>query len=389
MRYVLWIAKEAVSQGYNVRLATSAGFLEHPFYFTLQRECKDSVRLVALPGNNESRPVEGLGGYRMHYYKMFAECYGQLLQHERPDYVFIPYLDYCVHAAGLLGSPFGAARWGGIIINPIFHLNEMGIRVPRSRWQWIKKKLFFRLLRDKALRRVFTLDRLLVRYMHENKPGLAKSLCFIPEPVELRGSQSRDSARRALGIPGDATVVLVYGALDGSKGLDALLRSLQADGVREEVSVLVAGRQDPDIRVLLASSQAKALRDAGRIHERNDFLYDEGEQEVFSASDIVWVGYRRQYISSAVLIQAAMAGLPIVACDEGLIGWLTRKHELGLTVDIGDERAVATAISELARNEELSKKFRENGRRFYTQHTVDQFSRAIGRELLLNFPVHA
>jgi glycosyltransferase involved in cell wall biosynthesis len=389
MRYVLWIAKEAVSQGYSVWLATSAGFLEHPFYFTLQRECKDSVQLVVLPGKNGSRAVERLGGYKFHYYKMFAECYGQLPQHERPDYVLIPYLDYCAHAAGLLGSPFGDAPWGGIIIGPIFHLNEMGIQAPRSRSQWVKKKLFFRLLRDKALRRVFTLDRLLVRYMHETKPGLAKSLCFIPEPVELRGSQSRDSARRALGIPDDATVVLVYGVLDDSKGLDALLRSMQADGFREEVSVLVAGPQNSEIRALLASSQAKVLRDAGRIHERNDFLYGEGEQEVFSASDIVWVGYRGQYISSGVLIQAATAGLPIVACDEGLIGWLTRNHELGLTVDIGDERAVATAISELARNEELSGKFRENGRRFSMQHTVDQFSQAIGRELLLTFPAHA
>lgn len=389
MRYVLWIAKEAVSLGYSVRLATSAGFLEHPFYLALQRECKDSVRLVVLPGNNESRPVERLGGYKFHYYKMFAECYGQLPQHERPDYVFIPYLDYCAHAAGLLGSPFRDAPWSGIIIDPIFHLNEMGIRVPWSLQQWIKKKLFFRLLRDKALRRVFALDRLLVRYVHETKPGLAKSLCFIPEPVELQGSQSRDAARRALGIPGDATVVLVYGVLDDSKGLDLLLRSMQADGFREEVSVLVSGPQNSEIRALLASSQAKALRDAGRIYERNDFLYGEREQEVFSASDMVWVGYRRQYISSGVLIQAAMAGLPIVACDEGLIGWLTRHHELGLTVDIGDERAIATAISELVRNKELSGKFRDNGRRFSTQHTVDQFSQAIGRELLLTFPAHA
>lgn len=212
---------------------------------------------------------------------------------------------------------------------------------------------------------------------------------FHPEPVELSGSQSRDSARRALGIPGDAIVVLVYGALDDSKGLDALLGSMQADGFREEVSVLVAGRQDPEIKALLASSHAKTLRDAGRIYERNDFLYSESEQEVFSASDIVWVGYRGQYISSGVLIKATMAGLPIVACEEGLIGWLTRNHELGLTVDIGDERAVATAISELTRNQELSRKFSENGRRFSMQHTVDAFGQAIGRELLLTFPAHA
>jgi len=78
-----------------------------------------------------------------------------------------------------------------------------------------------------------------------------------------------------------------------------------------------------------------------------------------------------------------------VGCDEGLIGWLTRNHEIGLTVDIRDEPAVAKAVAELARNEELSGKFRENARRFSTQHTVDQFMQAIGRELLLTFPAHA
>lgn len=389
MRYVLWIAKEAVALGYSVRLATSAGFLEHPFYFALQRDCKDSVGVVVLPGKNGSRPVQRLTGYKFHYYKMFAECYAKLPRHERPNYVLVPYLDYCAHAAAIRGSPFGDSPWGGIIMDPIFHLNEMGIRAPGSLLQRIKKKLFFRLLRDKTLRRVFTLDRLLVRYVRETTPGLAKSVCFIPEPVEVRGFQSRDSARRALGIPAEAMVVLVYGVLDDSKGLDALLRSMQADGFREEVSVLVAGPQTREIRALLASSNAEALRDAGRIYERNGFLYGEDEQEVFSASDIVWVGYRKQYISSGVLLQAATAGLPIVGCDEGLIGWLTKNYELGLTVDIANEHEIATAISQLARNAEPSRRFSENGRRFSVHHTVDQFSRAIGRELRLTFPAHA
>jgi glycosyltransferase involved in cell wall biosynthesis len=388
MRYASWIAKEAVACGYAVWLVSSAGCFEHPLYLSLQEECGGSIRPLALPEEEGTLGAHGHLGtarFQLHYYRMFARCHRLLSREEPPDYVFVPYLDYCAHAVALLGSPFGRIPWGGIMMKSHFHLEEMGVRVPSSRLRWIGGRLFVRLLRARSLRALFTFDETLVHYVRQRHPDLAGPLRYIPEPTDLRGSHSRESARGFLGIPSDATVILVYGALDGSKGIDALLDSTRVDNFPERVTFLVAGLQKPGVKALLASPQARALRKASRLYEYDHFLYGEDEQAVFRASDVAWMGYRGQYIASGVQLQAALAGLPVVACEEGLIGWLTRRYGLGLTVDIDDARMVAEAISRLVRDRELSAEYAENGKRFSLPHKVDRFSQTIGRELLLNF----
>lgn len=389
MRYASWIAKEAVARGYTVWLASSAGCFEHPLYLSLQKECGGRIRPLALPGEEGTLGAHGHLGtarFQLHYYRTFARCHRRLSREAPPDYVFVPYLDYCAYAVSLLGSPFGRTPWGGIMMKPHFHLEEMGVQVPSSRLRWIGGRLFFRLLRERSLRTLFTFDETLFHYVYQRYPDFAAPLRYLPEPTDLRGLHSRESARRFLGIPRDATVILVYGALDGSKGIDALLDSTRVDNFPEGVSILVAGLQKPGVRALLASPQARALREAGRLYEYDDFLYGEDEQAVFRASDMAWMGYRGQYIASGVQLQAALAGLPVVACEEGLIGWLTRRYGLGLTVDIGDARMIAEVISRLVRDRELSAECAENGKRFALPHEVDRFSQTIGRELLLDLP---
>ena len=49
------------------------------------------------------------------------------------------------------------------------------------------------------------------------------------------------------------------------------------------------------------------------------------------------------------MIQAGAMGKPIVATDRGVIGWMTRHHELGPTVDVNSPAAVVGAVSELVR----------------------------------------
>jgi glycosyltransferase involved in cell wall biosynthesis len=389
LRYLRWIAREAAARGYDVWLATSADTLEHTLYHTLLKECGGRIRVETLPADGTKPPVRGAAGIarlEFHYRSMFAGLYKRLSKEERPDYVLVPYLDYCAYATALLGSPFGDTPWGGIIMRPTFHLSEADVGVSGSAAQRVKERLFFRLLRDRHLRALFTLDDLLVRHVRRKRQDLAARLRFLPEPAELEGSRSRDEARQMLGVPGDATVVLVYGHLDSSKGIDALLAATSESQFPEGMHLLLAGHQNAEVKALLASPRAEELRRAGRLHELDRFLYGEDEYAVFRAADVAWVGYQGQYISSGVLIQAAMAGLPVISCEEGLIGWLTREHKLGFTVPISDARTVAEAVSRLTHEPELSAWFGENGERFATVHKVDNFTRSIGEELLWNFP---
>jgi glycosyltransferase involved in cell wall biosynthesis len=78
-----------------------------------------------------------------------------------------------------------------------------------------------------------------------------------------------------------------------------------------------------------------------------------------------------------------MMGLPVIACEEGIIGWRTRKHQLGLSVAVDDLQAVVEAINRLARDRGLSDEFGRNGRRYSAGFSVDNFTRVVCDELHL------
>ena len=389
IHYARWMVGEAISCGYDVVFATSPYCMEHHLYEDLREECGERVQSLDIPlegKKTEPRNVADMIWQDYRYYRAFADCYRQLSRYRSPDYVFLPY-DYCLYSASVLGSPFGGTPWGGMILRPTFHLQEMGVSAPKSRLRQAKTMLLLRLLRkDRSLRALYTFDETLIRYFRQRDPESGRRLLSLPEPVELDGSHSRESARRTLGISQEDYVILVYGVLDSSKGIGALLAASAEHEFPESAALLLAGSQKDEIKDLLAGDQAKRLRKDERLYEQDRFLYGEDEYAMFEAADVVWVGYEGQYVSSGVLLQAAMAGLPVVACDEGLIGWLTKSRKLGIVVNTADTRAVARALSTLAQNPELAAEFGENGRRFSVRHGVDNFRRKL-RERVFSQPL--
>lgn len=390
MQHVRRIAKKAVALGHEVELATFPSSLDHPAYIAAQDECGGAIRTSVLSQEARASRLTRAGNLvkrqsnsikrQLLYYRIFADHFQKLSRVRRPDIVFIPYLRYCALSAAVLGSPFGGTPWGGIFTNyPWFHLNKMNIVGPSSRLQVIHEQMFFHLLRNRTLRAVFTFDEPLVEYVWRTKPTLAQKLEYVPDPADFSGTATRDGARKALGISSDAVLLLVYGTpLSGRKGIDTLLNATQEPGFPSQVNILLAGKQKADVMALLASPQARALRKAGRLHELDYFLSDKEEHVVFRASDLVWLGYRSPHFgASGVLVQAGMMGLPVIACDEGLIGWLTQKNDSGIVVSVGNTRGVAEAITKLIRRPELRTLYGEKGKQAFARHTSDYFAHSI------------
>lgn len=385
LQYVRWIAREALAQGHDVQLITLTYCLKHPLYLVMQRECGGRIRTSILPDNGglqsekwlERQTTAGLVRREFAYHSLFSRYFRKLSVSERPDLVFVPYLDYCTNAVGLLGSPFGDIPWGGIVMRSAFHFESVGVQAPASRLHPIKKRLFFSALGDRYLRRMFTIDETLVEYVDRNKPELSNKLRFAPDPVHFEGSQTREEARRKLSIPEDAVVLLVYGALSLRKGIDMLLNAAQQSGFPKEVLILLAGRQNKEVKNLLSSPQAQILRQEGQLREYDRFLSGEEEYMVFRAADIVWLGYRGHYTTSAVLVQAGMMGIPVISCDTGLIGWLTHKHKLGSIVSVDDARQVASAIAELMQSLKDSNEYGQNGKCFSARHRLESFTQRV------------
>jgi glycosyltransferase involved in cell wall biosynthesis len=393
MQYVRWIARGMINNGYDLQLVTFPESLDHPLYSVMQEECQHRIRPVLLPdygGLSEEALLNQSGllallRRELTYHRLYRSFFRRVQREERPDVVFVPYMDYLTYAAALLGSPFGDIPWAGIVMRPSFHLESMGIPGPRSRLDRLKEKLFFRLLKNKALKKLLSIDESLVDYVSMERPELADRIDYLPDPAELVGDSSKESARQRLGIPLDATVILVYGALTARKGIDSLLLAAGEDGFPPRVHLLLAGRQSQDVANLLRSPQAQSLRSDGRLHEQNCFLDDNEEYDAFKASDIVWMGYRGHYTTSGVLVQSGAMGLPVISCMEGVIGWLTRKHGLGLSVEIDNPSAVAEAVAILECSSETAAVLRENALRFAASHSPLNLSNAIGRHFEVVF----
>ena len=373
--YLSWIIRAILSRGHSVHLATFEESLVHPSIQDLLSTSGDQLTIISKP----SRSFGTFDGNlirmtfeMMVFRQLLGNFYALASKRSRIDFVLLPYLDYCTYALSVAGSPFGATPWGGITMRTAFHYSAMGVKALTSKVEPVKRWLFGRLLRDPYLRALFTIDETLYEYAHVWPPEVRSRLVYLPDSAVTKRSVDRAAARKCLGIAQDALVILVYGALSKRKGIEALLQASEHPDFPSRCHLLMAGNQEPDAMPILQSPQAMRLRQTGRLHELSHYLSEEGEKNtVFSAADAVWLGYLAHYQMSGVLVQAGMMGLPIIACEEGLIGWLTTRYQSGVVVPMSDPSIMAKGIKDLFEIPGRAREYGNNGRKVYASHTEE------------------
>jgi glycosyltransferase involved in cell wall biosynthesis len=380
MQHVRRIAREVIRRGIRLKLLTRENCLDHPGYLAIRAELGDRLETCLLAGPALAERWADGGNLLLRqvgYYWMYRRFFRSLPQEDRPDVVFCPVLDQCDKVISVLGTPFGRVPWGGIPMLIKFHYGTMGARRGRKRLDRLKEHLFKRLLREQGLVAIFTIDELLYKYVREYQNGLSSKVHHVGDPVDLAGGLTREEARERLGLPRDAVLILVYGALEPRKGVEELLEASGDPRFPGCVHVLLAGRQDRGIREILQGPAARRLRGLGRLIERDGYLSAEEEWESFRAADIVWLGYKNFHTMSGVMVQAAAMGLPIVASQEGLIGWTAAKHELGPVIDVGDRSAIVGAVAGLVDDRGTAERYGANGVRMAGAHTSQAFAESI------------
>ena len=157
---------------------------------------------------------------------------------------------------------------------------------------------------------------------------------------------SRSQARRALGLSEHVFVVALLGRVSAWKGQDVLAHAL-ADPALSEAVGLVAGDAFPgEERHEMAIAD---LRDRLGLGERLRLLgFREDTPNVLAASDVVAVPSTRPDPLPNSAIEAALAGLPVVAAAHGGLPEIVQDGETGLLVTPGDPAALAGALHELA-----------------------------------------
>lgn len=303
--------------------------------------------------------------------RVFGQVFRRVHSITPVDYVFLPYMDYFLYVVGLMGSPFGVARFGGICMRPAFHYQDCGVIAPSSKLDVVKKWLFLRLLCSQYLAKLFVIDELLAGYIQLHFPQAAKRLAYLADPADEAIEVNVAQVRALFNAPTGSKVILVYGAIDERKGVSLLLDTLEAERALSEWCVWLVGKQSLEIREWLSSSRWAKLKQQDRVQIRDEFVSDEMEQQVFASCDVVWIVYQGHYAMSGVLVRAGMHSKAVIVCCDGLIGWYARKRHLGVLTE-GTDSSVQTAMSTLAKDQVVTE-FGSAGFRQFKAHTWKNF----------------
>jgi glycosyltransferase involved in cell wall biosynthesis len=292
------------------------------------------------------------------------------------DMVYCVNLDKFDKALAFLGSPFGEHRFAGMFTSPKFHRSGMALGPP-SRSDFIYRALFKRLLSLKSLARITVINEPFAEFCMRQALPCIEKVVLVPDVGELSPVDDEMSIRVLLGIPSNKFIVLLYGSLSRRKGVEQLLRGIEATD-RPDVVALIAGEPTPEISKVLHSIRYRHLRDQGRLYFLEGFQDHSTEARLFASANLVWLGYvGGAYGSSGVLYQAGSVGLPVLSMENGVIGWLVKKHSLGIAVNPDDTVAVSDAICHLHLDTELCIKLGNNGLRLARLHTGSYFARAV------------
>lgn len=207
---------------------------------------------------------------------------------------------------------------------------------PRIRGHWLKKAGMRRMLQRGYFHRLLVLDES-VAQLHGT---IGHSIGFLPDPWHSHCHIDCTQARAELGLKPDAIVVLHYGHGNRRKGLHLLLQACsQLDN--PDIHILCAGQiaNDPSLRRSLDGHISSK-----RATHLDRFLNDREEALCFAACDVVALPYIGHYGSSGILPRAAVAGKPVIASGEGLIGQRVRQYGLGMLHTSGNADSIASTL---------------------------------------------
>lgn len=312
----------------------------------------------------------------LHYneYCWIKQIFRRLEKTERSSFemLFIPYLDYICYLSPLLGCVSNAAT-SGILMTPHFHLRSE-ISFKSRIFNLVKRKAFERFLRLTTTSNPFSIDSLLVEHYSKHQ----KPLHYLHDPASFTLVAPCAAPQSA------KTRVLIYGSMTLRKGVAQLLDAYTTPELRDKLSITIAGKQDEQTKQYIFNLMHTypELRDELIIYNR--FITADEEVALFKNTDIVWVCYANFYNMSGVMVQAGMARKAIVAAQYGLIGELTRKYQLGVTVDIKNRTEIIRALLALCAPE-FAQRCGEHGFNLFKDHTVDQFKVTIAARLTSAF----
>jgi glycosyltransferase involved in cell wall biosynthesis len=228
------------------------------------------------------------------------------------------------HVANNLGVPH------------VMHVRELYPRVPLA-WPWWRRRL---LRADRVV--------CMSRAIAEQFAGSPRAVVIYDGLPRGAARGNREEARAELGIDAGSFVVALLGRISDWKGQDLLARALAEPALAERSVVgLIAGSPWPGVEKPVR--ELERLRDALALGDRLRLVgFRDDIDTLFAAADAVAVPSTRPEPFGLVALEAAAAGLPVVAAAHGGLPEIIRHEETGLLVPPKDPLALAAALRRLA-----------------------------------------
>ncbi|MEM8832446.1 MAG: glycosyltransferase [Cyanobacteria bacterium P01_G01_bin.19] len=264
------------------------------------------------------------------------------------DRAFIPYFDTRMLPLALGKSL--PCSFSGIYFRPSFHYpNFSGDRPSlKEKLQHLREKIILSgVLQHRNLETLYSLDPFAVEPI--NCLGERQIAEPLPDPVKIhRSSTERTAMKSKLGIENNRQVHLLFGDLNKRKGIDQVLAAvaLLPRKLASQLCLLLVGSMSEENLLRLQKQIDRVCRSTPvQIVRHNQYIPEEDIQNYFEVADVILAPYQRHVGMSGILNRAAVAQKPVLSSDYGLMGEITRRYQLGLTVDSQSPQKIAKGLS--------------------------------------------
>lgn len=275
----------------------------------------------------------------------------------------------------------------GIYFRPRFHYSDFqpdAFSWKEKLWYWWERNFISNVIQHPQFKTLFCLDDFAMR--HFDRVNTQTQVVHLPDPVQVYSHSCNEveQIKSSLGIEPERRVFLLFGVLNGRKGIHEILDAvlLLSPELCRKLCFLLVGPTTPKRKEMIHAQIKNISRSkAPQIIEHYEFIPDRENQPYFLASDVVLAAYQGHIGTSSILVRAAAAGKPVLSTDYGLMGEWTRHHQLGITVNSAKPSEIAHAITQFL--QESPQKFcdRAKMQKFAEENSAENYARVIFQHL--------
>jgi glycosyltransferase involved in cell wall biosynthesis len=281
----------------------------------------------------------------------------------------------------------------GIYFRPTFHYNEFPNYLPsfQDKMRQLRQKLILiRVLKHQQLKTIFCLDQFAIKNIQ--KLNQRVKILYLADPVNNYEQSSIQSEiklqaihkRKELKISENRYIFLLFGNLDGRKGIHQVLEavSILPDNIVEKISLLLIGKISSEDKHKIENSIQKLSSSSPiQIITCNEYIPENEVPVYFQMANIILTPHQQHIGMSGTILLAAAAQKPVLASNYALVGHLVETNQLGITVNTTSSRAIADGIAKFIETNPSkfydSKKMQE----FAEQHSHITFAKTLVNNL--------